>query len=135
MVSLLLLQMSGDLQWLLIRNSSSFLIKRKGVTFTKVSCRTCSPRMISQVKYEERPLGGRGRAWCWCAPIGCSSYFDPLSQLPSPCLFSSLEPMAAAGVASLVPSPTPSFSSLLSTVKRGGPGTFPHVSDVKGRKG
>ena len=29
---------------------------------------------------------------------------------------------------SLVPSPTPSFSSLLSTVKRGGPGTFPHVS-------
>ena len=22
-----------------------------------------------------------------------------------------------------------------STVKRGGPGTFPHVSDVKGRKG
>ena len=36
---------------------------------------------------------------------------------------------------SLVPSPTPSFSSLLSTVKRGGPGTFPHVSDVKGRKG
>ena len=35
---------------------------------------------------------------------------------------------------SLVPSPTPSFSSLLSTVKRGGPGTFPHVSDVKGRK-
>ena len=26
---------------------------------------------------------------------------------------------------SLVPSPTPSFSSLLSTVKRGGPGTFP----------
>ena len=38
-------------------------------------------------------------------------------------------------VYSLVPSPTPSFSSLLSTVKRGGPGTFPHVSDVKGRKG
>ena len=36
---------------------------------------------------------------------------------------------------SIVPSPTPSFSSLLSTVKRGGPGTFPHVSDVKGRKG
>ena len=36
---------------------------------------------------------------------------------------------------SLVPSPTPSFSSLLSTIKRGGPGTFPHVSDVKGRKG
>ena len=36
---------------------------------------------------------------------------------------------------SLVPSPTPSFPSLLSTVKRGGPGTFPHVSDVKGRKG
>ena len=39
------------------------------------------------------------------------------------------------GKSSLVPSPTPSFSSLLSTVKRGGPGTFPHVSDVKGRKG
>ena len=38
-------------------------------------------------------------------------------------------------ICSLVPSPTPSFSSLLSTVKRGGPGTFPHVSDVKGRKG
>ena len=38
-------------------------------------------------------------------------------------------------IPSLVPSPTPSFSSLLSTVKRGGPGTFPHVSDVKGRKG
>ena len=36
---------------------------------------------------------------------------------------------------SLVPSPTPSFSSLLSTVKRGGPGTSSHVSDVKGRKG
>ena len=36
---------------------------------------------------------------------------------------------------SLIPSPTPSFSSLLSTVKRGGPGTFPHLSDVKGRKG
>ena len=36
---------------------------------------------------------------------------------------------------SLVPCPTPSFPSLLSTVKRGGPGTFPHVSDVKGRKG
>ena len=33
---------------------------------------------------------------------------------------------------SLVPSPTPSFSSLLSTVKRGGPGTSSHVSDVKG---
>ena len=37
--------------------------------------------------------------------------------------------------ASLVPSPTPSFLSLLSTVKRGGPGTSSHVSDVKGRKG
>ena len=36
---------------------------------------------------------------------------------------------------SLVPSPTPSFSSLLSTVKRGGPGTSSHVSDVEGRKG
>ena len=29
---------------------------------------------------------------------------------------------------SLVPSPTPSFSSLLSTVKRGGPGTSSHMS-------
>ena len=32
-----------------------------------------------------------------------------------------------------VPSPTPSFFATFSTEKRGGPGTFPHVSDVKGR--
>ena len=31
------------------------------------------------------------------------------------------------------PVPRPAFHR--STVKRAGPGTFPHVSDVKGRKG
>ena len=87
--------------------------------------------MLASAENEEVLLGGNNRdrdlSWTYLQDCFIVQRCEVLEYIFS-VITSGVICVLKLCYASLVPSPKPSFSSLLSTVKRGGPGTFPHVS-------